>query len=241
MSPSVPEWGRVRRERGSALHGFLVHWTSSPSSVSVERPPRVTSAAVQPLCPPAAARLASLGLRSAAASRWNSPVWPWPLLGVFHLFSCLSVFDFVLTITVEAKCEGMPGAYSDVVFLQEGFLLVFTSSRHVVVLVVCDPAKVKVCTSCSDCPGPQGAGPCANHPHTLRAAASQAGCGFAGSPCQWGLWGLSCLRAESGYPCQTPVACDPQPGSSSLSLVPLVLLRLKRGSLPVSGCPPGKR
>lgn len=48
-------------------------------------------------------------------------------------------------------------------------------------------------------------------------------------------WGLS-----PGLPRQTPVVRDPQPGSSSLSLVSLVLLRLKRGSLPVSGCPPGK-
>lgn len=48
----------------------------------------------------------------------------------------LIVFDFVLMITVEAKFEGMLGAHSDVIFLQEGLLLVFTSSRHVVVLVV---------------------------------------------------------------------------------------------------------
>ena len=37
---------------------------------------------------------------------------------------------------IEAKFEGTLGAHSDVIFLQEGFLLVFTSSRHVVVLVV---------------------------------------------------------------------------------------------------------
>ena len=103
----------------------------------------------------------------------------------------------------------MLGAHSDVIFLQEGLLLVFTSSRHVVVLVVYDPAKVRVCTSCSDCPGPQGAGSRLHHPHTLRAAASQAGRGFAGSLCQWGLWGLSCLGAESRAP--PPDTSGPRP------------------------------
>lgn len=145
-------------------------------------------------------------------------VWHWLLPVVSRLFVRLIVFDFVLMITVEAKFEGMLGAHSDVIFLQEGLLLVFTSSRHVVVLVVYDPAKVRVCTSCSDCPGPQGAGSRLHHPHTLRAAASQAGRGFAGSPCQWGLWGLSCLGAESRAP--PPDTSGPRPPAWQLLTEP---------------------
>ena len=149
----------------------------------------------------------------------------WLLLVAFHLFMPHSISDFVLMITAEAKFEGMLGTLM-LSSSRTGFcwflLLADTWWCWLSMVLCCQGQSLRFC---SGCPGPQGAGSCANHPHTLHAATCQAGCGFAASPCQWGLRGLSCLRAESGLPCQTPVVCNPQPGSSSLSLVPLVLLR----------------
>lgn len=132
VSPSVLEWGRVRRSVGPRAR--VPRNTDEPaSSVSEERSTQ-PARKVQPLCL----------LRCCSPPPWVSrvqlspggtpPVWPWPLLLSGSSTSLAPErLDFVLTITAEANVKGCLALYSDVVF-QEGFLLVFTSSRHVVVL-----------------------------------------------------------------------------------------------------------
>lgn len=83
------------------------------------------------------------------------------------------------------------------------------------------------CTSCSDCPGPQGAGPCAGITLTPCAALPLPGrLWVCRSLCVSGPVGPQLPgEAESEHPADTS-RLEPPAWRFSLSLVPLVLLRL---------------